>query len=125
MPRQRKQTRRRQQAGRTKASGSQREKATALERERARRRVLEQSLREMKKQHGRSANVQKRNTKEILDGQLQALYAVGLGLEVTRTLIEVSPRQAAHELIQATATLNDLIQRLRSHITGLDLSVQS
>ncbi len=79
----------------------------------------------MKQQFGKSELVQKRKTKEILDGQLQALYAVGLGLEVTRTLIEVSPRQASHELVQATATLNDLIQRLRSQITGLDLSVQS
>ncbi len=77
----------------------------------------------MKQQFGKSELVQKRKTKEILDGQLQALYAVGLGLEVTRTLIEVSPRQASHELVQATATLNDLIQRLRSQITGLDLSV--
>lgn len=77
----------------------------------------------MKQQFGKSELVQKRKTKEILDGQLQALYAVGLGLEVTRTLIEVSPRQASHELAQATATLNDLIQRLRSQITGLDLSV--
>ncbi len=79
----------------------------------------------MKQQFGKSELVQKRKTKEILDGQLQALYAVGLGLEVTRTLIEVSPRQASHELVQATATLNDLIQRLRSQLTGLDLSVQS
>lgn len=79
----------------------------------------------MKQQFGKSELVQKRKTKEILDGQLQALYAVGLGLEVTRTLIAVSPRQASHELVQATATLNDLIQRLRSQITGLDLSVQS
>ncbi len=77
----------------------------------------------MKQQFGKSELVQKRKTKEILDGQLQALYAVGLGLEVTRTLIEVSPRQASHELVQVTATLNDLIQRLRSQITGLDLSV--
>lgn len=49
----------------------------------------------------------------------QALYA--LGLEVTRTLVEVSPRQASNELVQATATLNELIQRLRSHLTGLAL----
>lgn len=78
----------------------------------------------MKQQLGKMVGVQKRKTKELVDGLLQTLYAVGLGLEVTRTLIEVSPRQASNELVQATATLNNLIQRLRSHLTGLDLSVQ-
>ncbi len=78
----------------------------------------------MKQQLGKMVGVQKRKTKELVDGLLQTLYAVGLGLEVTRTLIEVSPRQASNELVQATTTLNNLIQRLRSHLTGLDLSVQ-
>ncbi len=78
----------------------------------------------MKQQLGKMVGVQKRKTKELVDGLLQTLYAVGLGLEVTRTLIEVSPRQASNELVQATTTLNKLIQRLRSHLTGLDLSVQ-
>ncbi len=125
MPRPQKQPRGRRKARGTQGPASLRQKAAAFDRERVRRQQLEKSLREMKQQFGKSELVQKRKTKEILDGQLQALYAVGLGLEVTRTLIEVSPRQASHELVQATATLNDLIQRLRSQITGLDLSVQS
>lgn len=101
---------------------SPRGRAGALERERARRQQVERSLREVKQQCAKSLMVQKRRTKELLDGQLQALYAVGLGIEVTRTLIDVSPRQASNELVQATATLNHLIQRLRSYLTDLDLT---
>lgn len=124
MPRARNQLGARRKARRADAAASQRKKAAAFDRERARRLQGEKSLREMKQQLGKMVGVQKRKTKELVDGLLQTLYAVGLGLEVTRTLIEVSPRQASNELVQATATLNNLIQRLRSHLTGLDLSVQ-
>lgn len=124
MPHAGKQTEARKKAGRSQATASLRRKAAAFNREHARRRQVERSLREMKQQVQRTVVVQKRKTKELLDGLLQAIYAVGLGLEVTRSLIEVSPRQAANELVQAMATLNDLIKRLRSHLTGLDLSAQ-
>lgn len=76
----------------------------------------------MNQRVARSVAAQKRRVRALLDGQLQALYALGLGLEATRSLIEVSPRQASSELARATSTLNDLIQQLRSCLANLDLA---
>lgn len=60
----------------------------------------------------------KRQTKEFLDWTLQSLYAVGLGLEVSRSLMETNSRQAAHDLDSSISQLNSLIERLRVALTG-------
>lgn len=60
----------------------------------------------------------KRETKEFLDWALQSLYAVGLGLEASRSLMGTNSRQATHDLLSSIAQLNSLIERLRVALTG-------
>lgn len=55
---------------------------------------------------------------ELHDGCIQSIYAIGLGLESCRRLIDTDRAQAARSLAEAGASLNLVIQDLRSFITG-------
>ena len=55
---------------------------------------------------------------DLHDGCIQSIYAVGLGLEDCRDLIGKHPALAAQKIAQAEASLNLVIQELRTFISG-------
>jgi signal transduction histidine kinase len=55
---------------------------------------------------------------DLHDGCIQSIYAVGLALEECRRLIPEDPRKAAADVAHAEASLNLVIQELRSFISG-------
>ncbi|PYK09225.1 MAG: hypothetical protein DME65_12480 [Verrucomicrobia bacterium] len=60
---------------------------------------------------------------DMHDGCLQSIYAVGLNLEACLSLIESNPKDARQIVSAATASLNLVIQELRSFITGHRLQI--
>ena len=73
-----------------------------------RQKLLNQSLEE-KIQIGR----------DLHDGVIQSLYAVGLTLESIRAIVRENPAEADRRLEQIRATLNNSIRDVRAYITGL------
>lgn len=57
---------------------------------------------------------------DLHDGIIQSLYAIGLGLEENRRLIEEDPGKAATQLGTAVTGLNGVIGRVRHHIVELE-----
>ena len=55
---------------------------------------------------------------DLHDSCIQSIYAIGLGLESCRRLIDREPRRALDALAEAGASLNLVIQDLRGFITG-------
>ncbi|HUQ25086.1 MAG TPA: ATP-binding protein [Burkholderiales bacterium] len=55
---------------------------------------------------------------DLHDSCIQSIYAIGLGLESCRRLIDREPRRAGDALAEAGANLNLVIQDLRAFITG-------
>jgi signal transduction histidine kinase len=55
---------------------------------------------------------------DLHDGCIQSIYAIGLGLENTRRLVEREPGRAAQAIADAGANLNLVIQDLRAFIAG-------
>jgi signal transduction histidine kinase len=56
---------------------------------------------------------------DLHDGCIQTIYAVGLGLEDCRGLIEEDPAEASRKVAHAQASLNLVIQELRAFISGM------
>lgn len=59
---------------------------------------------------------------ELHDGCIQSIYAIGLGLENCRRVLERDPARAGGLLAEAGASLNLVIQDLRSFISGVPQS---
>jgi signal transduction histidine kinase len=57
--------------------------------------------------------------RDLHDGIIQSLYAVGLTLETVRTLIKSDPAAAEQRLEQTRAGLNATIREVRAYIAGL------
>lgn len=57
--------------------------------------------------------------RDLHDGIIQSLYAVGLTLESVRALIKSDPEEANRRLEQTRAAINDSIRDVRAYITGL------
>jgi signal transduction histidine kinase len=62
-------------------------------------------------------NERERLMQDLHDGCIQSIYAVGLSLEGCRSLIREEPVKAAQKIGHAEASLNLVIQELRSFIT--------
>jgi PAS domain S-box-containing protein len=56
--------------------------------------------------------------RDLHDGIVQEIYAIGLGLEETRRSVAEDPRSAADGIAQAVAGLNAVIRKLRTQIIG-------
>jgi signal transduction histidine kinase len=63
-------------------------------------------------------NERERLMQDLHDGCIQSIYAVGLSLEECRRLIREDPKHAARTVADAQASLNLVIQELRSFISG-------
>jgi signal transduction histidine kinase len=57
--------------------------------------------------------------RDLHDGIIQSLYAVGLTLESVRALVKTDPAQADRRLEETRASLNSAIREVRAYITGL------
>ena len=57
--------------------------------------------------------------RDLHDGIIQSLYAVGLTIEAVRTLVKSDPAEADRRLEQTRAALNDTIREVRDYIGGL------
>lgn len=57
--------------------------------------------------------------RDLHDGIIQSLYAVGLTVESVRALLQTDPQEADRRLEQTRARINDAIRDVRAYITGL------
>ncbi len=57
--------------------------------------------------------------RDLHDGLIQSLYAVGLTLESAKPLLQTNPTEAEQRLDQCLAQLNRAIRGVRDYITGL------
>jgi two-component system, NarL family, sensor histidine kinase DevS len=69
------------------------------------------------------AEERERLFQDLHDGCIQSIYAVGLNLETCMRLIDENPRKAGQMIGDATASLNLVIQELRSFIVGHRLAI--
>jgi len=90
-----------------------------LDRERRERRRAEEN--DQLKEHLliQSRDEKIRMGRDLHDGIIQSLYAIGLTLESVRTLVKTDPTEADRRLEQMRAGLNITIRDVRTYITGL------
>ena len=89
------------------------------------RRRLQQKLDESKRHLHQHVEERKRMGQDLHDNIMQSIYAVGLGLEDCRRLVQKSPEQAEERLVLATRALNDVLHDVRQFIGGLEPRVLS
>lgn len=58
--------------------------------------------------------------RDLHDGIIQSIYAAGMGLAASRTLIATNPQEASVRIDQVRAALNETIRDVRNFITGLE-----
>ena len=58
--------------------------------------------------------------RDLHDGVIQSIYAIGMSLQGAGTLLHTAPKQAHHVLETCIEGLNRCIAQLRAHITGLE-----
>ena len=74
---------------------------------------------ELRETNGRLAEVtreRERLTRDLHDGTIQSIYAVGFDLQRVRNLVERNPGEARVELTRTMATLNQVVMELREFI---------
>lgn len=91
----------------------------ALDRERLVRRRAEEDAQLKQQLLTQSLQDKIRLGHDLHDGIIQSLYAVGLTLESTRTLLPSNPAEADRRLEQCRDALNGTIREVRAYITGL------
>jgi signal transduction histidine kinase len=92
---------------------------TELNRERDVRRRAEEDVQLKQRLLTQSLEEQVRLGRDLHDGIIQSLYAVGLTLESVRPLLRDDPGEADRRLEQCRAALNSSIREARTYISGL------
>jgi signal transduction histidine kinase len=95
------------------------EKSEALDHERDVRRRAEEDAEFKQGLLDRSLEEKIGLGRDLHDGIIQSLYAVGLTLESVRGLVKSSPTEADRRLEQCRENLNSTIREVRHYITGL------
>jgi two-component system, NarL family, sensor histidine kinase DevS len=90
-----------------------------LNRERDVRRRAEEDARLKQQLLAQSLDERIRLGRDLHDGIIQSLYAVGLTLESLRSLVKSDPAAADVQLEQMRQSLNNTIREVRTYITGL------
>jgi signal transduction histidine kinase len=93
---------------------------TALEHEVRERSRMAEALQETGTQLRESIELRSRLARDLHDGVIQSIYAAGLGLEGTRSILPVDPAEADRRLATCLAALNDTIRDVRTFINGLE-----
>lgn len=93
---------------------------TALRHEVEDRRRAEAALRESEAALRRTLEDRARLGRDLHDGVIQSIYAAGMGLAATRTILQRNPADAEQRIDQVRTALNDTIRDLRGFITGLE-----
>ncbi|MEZ0218448.1 MAG: CHASE4 domain-containing protein [Rariglobus sp.] len=75
---------------------------------------------EQQKELLREVEERARLGRDLHDGVIQSIYAAGMGLAATRTLIQRDPEEAARGIDQVRSALNETIRDVRNFITGLE-----
>ncbi len=91
-----------------------------IRKERAASQGLEAALAFSQAQLVRSKQERERIGRDLHDGMIQSMYAIGMGLEESRRLISESPDIAADKLVRSRDAMNHLIQDVRQFIVGLE-----
>lgn len=91
----------------------------ALDRERDVRRLAEEDARLKQQLLAQSLEEKIRLGRDLHDGIIQSLYAVGLTLESVRALVKSDPAEAERRLEQIRISLNNAIRDVRAYISGL------
>ncbi len=90
-----------------------------LSRERDVRRRAEEDAQLKQQLLSQSVDEKIRLGRDLHDGIIQSLYAVGLTLETVRPMIQTDPAQAERRLGEIRSSLNATIRDVRAYITGL------
>ena len=90
-----------------------------LSRERDVRRRAEEDAQLKQQLLAQSVDEKIRLGRDLHDGIIQSLYAVGLTVETVRPLLKTDPEQADQRLEQVRNNLNLAIREVRAYITGL------
>ena len=94
-----------------------------LVREISERKQVEATLRNREQQLIQALEYQESISQDLHDGVLQSLYAIGLGLETAKELIEEDQSKAQVSVDQAIGHLNSVMRDVRHFITGLTSEV--
>ncbi len=82
------------------------------------RKHIEEALRKSEEQLRKALAERERLSRDLHDGVVQSIYAIGLGLEEIKRLVTVDAHGAKKKLLESIAGLNAVIRNLREHITG-------
>jgi len=84
------------------------------------RKRAEEALQESERRLRRSLEQRVQLGRDLHDGIIQSIYAVGLGLQECRNLISQQPAEAQARLTRSISDLNAVIRDVRSFIVGLE-----
>ncbi|MFQ5931638.1 MAG: PAS domain-containing protein [Nitrospiraceae bacterium] len=82
------------------------------------RKQAEEELRQSERQVRRVLEEREQLCRDLHDGILQSLYAVGLGLETCKQLVEEDPKEALEDLDRAIVRVNTVMREVRNFIAG-------
>jgi signal transduction histidine kinase len=81
---------------------------------------ISRELRQSRDQVRLALKDRERLSRDLHDGTIQSIYAVGLGLDHCLKLVASKPEEASRRLAQAKDELNEVIFELRQFITSLE-----
>jgi len=84
------------------------------------RKRVEEALQESEMRLRRSLRERVQLGRDLHDGIIQSIYAVGLGLQECRNLIQQAPAEAQGRLARSISDLNAVIRDVRNFIVGLE-----
>ena len=84
------------------------------------RRCAEEALQESERRLRRSLEEREQLGRDLHDGIIQSIYAIGLGLQECRNLVKQEPALAEARLTRAIADSNAVIRDVRNFILGLE-----
>jgi PAS domain S-box-containing protein len=82
------------------------------------RKVAEQALQESEQQLREALEEREQLSRDLHDGIVQEIYAIGLGLEEAQRLVAEHANWAETKISDAIAGLNEVIREVREHIIG-------
>jgi PAS domain S-box-containing protein len=82
------------------------------------RKLAEQALQDSEQQLREALEEREQLSRDLHDGIVQEIYAIGLGLEEAQRLVAEHANRAEMKISDAIASLNEVIREVRKHIIG-------